>query len=118
MIRVSILYPPSEKFDQDYYIKSHMKLVADRVGDALVKFEVDKGLSGAAPGSPAPYAAVGHLYFNSVPEFVQAFANTFVYGRRKRAANSGGIRQRLPQEGLSPFDSSFANDGSSKPSST
>ncbi len=73
MIRVSIFYPPSEKFDQDYYINTHMKMVADRVGDALLKFEVDKGLSGAAPGSPAPYAAVGHLYFNSVPEFAQAF---------------------------------------------
>ena len=73
MIRVSILYPPSDKFDQDYYINNHMKMVADRVGDALIKFEVDKGLSGAAPGSPAPYAAVGHLYFNSVEEFGQAF---------------------------------------------
>ena len=73
MIRVSILYPPSEKFDQDYYINTHMKMVADRVGDALIKFEVDKGLSGGAPGSPAPYAAVGHLYFNSVEEFAQAF---------------------------------------------
>ena len=73
MIRVSVLYPPSEKFDQDYYINTHMKMVADRVGDALVKFEVDKGLSGGAPGSPAPYAAVGHLYFNSVEEFAQAF---------------------------------------------
>ena len=73
MIRVSILYPPSEKFDQNYYINTHMKMVADRVGDALIKFEVDKGLSGGAPGSPAPYAAVGHLYFNSVEEFAQAF---------------------------------------------
>ena len=50
-------------------------LLADgQVDDALLKFEVDKGLSGATPGSPAPYAAVGHLYFNSLPEFAQAFA--------------------------------------------
>ena len=74
MIRVSILYPAGGKFDQDYYINTHMKMVADRIGDALVRFEVDKGLSGAAPGSPAPYMAVGHLYFNSVQEFTQAFA--------------------------------------------
>ena len=73
MIRVSALYPPSDKFDQDYYINNHMKMVKERIGDALLKFEVDKGLSGGAPGSPPPYAAVGHLYFNSVPEFAQAF---------------------------------------------
>ncbi len=73
MIRVSALYPPSDKFDQDYYINSHMKMVKNRIGDALLKFEVDKGVAGGAPGSPAPYAAIGHLYFNSVQEFAQAF---------------------------------------------
>ncbi len=73
MIRVSVLYPSGGKFDHDYYVNTHMKMVADRVGDALVRFEVDKGVAGAAPGSPAPYIAVGHLYFNSLPEFAQAF---------------------------------------------
>jgi uncharacterized protein (TIGR02118 family) len=74
MIRVSAMYPPSEKFDRDYYINNHMKLVQDRVGDALIRFEVDKGVAGGAPGSPAPYATIGYMYFNSVPEFMQAFA--------------------------------------------
>ena len=74
MIRVSVLYPPSSKFDQDYYINNHMKMVAEKCGPALIRFEVDKGLQGAMPGSPAPYAAAGHLYFNSVPEFAAAFA--------------------------------------------
>jgi len=73
MIRVSAMYPPSEKFDHDYYAKNHMQLVQDRIGSALLKFEVDKGVAGGAPGSPAPYAAIGHLYFNSVEEFAQAF---------------------------------------------
>ncbi len=73
MIRVSAMYPPSEKFDHDYYVNNHMKMVANLVGDALVRFEVDKGVAGGAPGSPPPYAAIGHLYFNSVPEFAQAF---------------------------------------------
>jgi uncharacterized protein (TIGR02118 family) len=67
------MYPPSSKFDHDYYVNNHMKMVNDRVGDALIKFEVDKGLGGAAPGSPPPYAAVGHIYFNSLAEFAQAF---------------------------------------------
>ncbi|MEX0682122.1 MAG: EthD family reductase [Dehalococcoidia bacterium] len=74
MIRVSILYPNGGKFDQDYYINNHMKMVAEKAGPAMIRFEVDKGVAGAAPGSPAPYMAVGHMYFNSVPEFVQAFA--------------------------------------------
>jgi uncharacterized protein (TIGR02118 family) len=73
MIRVSAMYPPSEKFDHDYYVNNHMKMVQDRIGDALLKFEVDRGVAGGAPGSPAPYAAIGHLYFNSVQEFAQAF---------------------------------------------
>jgi uncharacterized protein (TIGR02118 family) len=68
------MYPPSERFDQDYYINNHMKLVKDRMGDALIKSEVDKGLGGGAPGSPPPYAAIGQMYFNSMPEFMQAFA--------------------------------------------
>ncbi len=73
MIRVSVLYPSGGKFDHDYYVNTHMKLVSDRLGDALLRFEVDKGVAGAAPGSPAPYIAIGHIYFNSLPEFAQAF---------------------------------------------
>ena len=74
MIRVSILYPQGCKFDADYYASSHMPMIAEKVGAALIRYEIDKGLSGAAPGSPPPYVAAGHLYFNSVPEFVGAFA--------------------------------------------
>jgi uncharacterized protein (TIGR02118 family) len=74
MIRVSALYPPSNKFDYDYYVNTHMKMIKDRMGDALVKFEVDKGVAGGEPGSSPPYAAAGHLYFNSLPEFARAFA--------------------------------------------
>lgn len=74
MIRVSIFYPPSEKFDFDYYAQKHMPMIAEKAGAALLRFEVDKGVAGMAPGSPAPYACIGHLYFNSIPEFAQAFA--------------------------------------------
>lgn len=74
MIRVSVMYPQGGKFDEAYYVNSHLKMVAEKVGSALLKAEMDKGLGGATPGSPAPFAAIGHLYFNSVPEFLQAFA--------------------------------------------
>jgi uncharacterized protein (TIGR02118 family) len=73
MIRVSVFYPQGGKFDEEYYVNSHLKMIAEKVGDAMLKAEMDKGVAGGAPGSPAPYAAIGHLYFNSIPEFMQAF---------------------------------------------
>jgi uncharacterized protein (TIGR02118 family) len=68
VIRVSGMYPSGEgkKFDYDYYVKKHMELVKQRMGGALVRLEVDKGVAGGAPGAPAPFTCVGHLYFNSV----------------------------------------------------
>src|SRR5205814_6103825 len=57
MIRISVLYPSSEgkKFDVNYYVNNHMKLVRERLGSfGLVRTEVDKGLAGGAPGAPAP----------------------------------------------------------------
>ena len=76
MIRVSVMYPTSEgkKFDYDYYANKHMKgLVQERWGGmGLVKVEVDRGVAGGAPGAPAPYAAVGHVYFRSLDDFQKA----------------------------------------------
>jgi uncharacterized protein (TIGR02118 family) len=75
MIRVSVMYPTGEgkKFDYDYYAKKHMGLVRERWGSmGLVKVEVDKGLGGGAPGAPAPYAAVGHVFFDSLANFQKA----------------------------------------------
>src|SRR5437588_11301103 len=72
MIRISVLYPSSEgkKFDVNYYVNNHMKLVRERLGSfGLVRTEVDKGLAGGAPGAPAPYVAIGHVYFNAVDGF-------------------------------------------------
>ncbi len=77
MIRISVLYPSGEgkRFDYDYYTKKHMPLVSERLkSGGLIRLEVDKGLAGGAPGAPAPFACVGHLYFNSVPEFQKAMA--------------------------------------------
>jgi uncharacterized protein (TIGR02118 family) len=72
MIRVSVLYPTSEgkKFDVDYYVNKHMKLVRERLtAFGLVRTEVDKGVAGGAPGAPAPYVAIGHVYFNGLDGF-------------------------------------------------
>ncbi len=75
MIRVSALYPTKDsgKFDHEYYAKKHMPLVKERLGNlGLVRLEIDKGLAGGAPGTPAPFVCVGHLYFNSVADFQAA----------------------------------------------
>jgi uncharacterized protein (TIGR02118 family) len=75
MIRMSVMYPSSEgtTFDYDYYAQKHMALVHERLGPlGLLRVEVDKGLAGGAPGSPAPFACMGHFYFNSLAALQQA----------------------------------------------
>ena len=76
MVRVSVLYPNSEeaRFDHDYYAGEHMALVWKILGPrGLVRAEVDRGVAGA-PGQPAPYVAIGHIYFESFEQFEQAFS--------------------------------------------
>jgi uncharacterized protein (TIGR02118 family) len=73
MIRVTILYPKGadKKFDMDYYADKHMKgLIADKVKP--VRIEIDKPV---ATGQEPAFAAIGHLYFNSLEEFQQGFAS-------------------------------------------
>ncbi len=63
MIRVSVLYPQGGKFDFDYYINKHMKLVHKLLDPfGLVKTEVDRSVG------TAPFLAVGHLIFNTLEE--------------------------------------------------
>jgi uncharacterized protein (TIGR02118 family) len=72
MVRISVYYPneAGKKFDFDYYANKHMKLVRDRLGSfGVVRTEVDKGIAGGAPGSSAPYVAVGHVYCNALADF-------------------------------------------------
>jgi len=76
MIRISVMYPVAagNKFNMDYYLQKHMPMVRSRLSaKGMVKAEIDKGLAGATPGSPAPFAVIGHLYFKSVNEFQAAF---------------------------------------------
>jgi uncharacterized protein (TIGR02118 family) len=61
MIRVSVLYRQGGKFDFDYYVNTHMKLVHKLLDSfGLVKSEVDKGVG------DAPYVAIGHLVFKTM----------------------------------------------------
>ncbi|SDS40760.1 conserved hypothetical protein [Formosa sp. Hel1_31_208] len=74
-IKVSVIYPNSEgkKFDMDYYCHKHVPMVGSLLGDALKAATVEMGIGGGAPGSSAPYAGMGNMYFNSVEEFENAF---------------------------------------------
>ena len=75
MIKVSVFYPNEEgkKFDMEYYLAKHGALLQQKLGPALKGVAVEQGLGGAAPGSPATYIAMGHLYFDSVEAFQTAF---------------------------------------------
>lgn len=75
MIKVSVMYPTGEgkTFDMDYYCNTHIPLVGKLLGDTVKAATVEKGLGGGAPGSPAAYAAMGNLYFQSMESFKGAF---------------------------------------------
>ena len=76
MIKVSVLYPtaPGCKFDMEYYLTQHMPMVQQKLGPACKRMAVEEGIAGGAPGTPATYVAMGHLYFDSTDAFQAAFA--------------------------------------------
>lgn len=75
MIKVSVMYPntPGARFDHAYYRDKHMPMVKRLLGEACLYYTVDKGLAGGAPGSPATYVGMCHLFFDSVEAFQAAF---------------------------------------------
>jgi uncharacterized protein (TIGR02118 family) len=75
MIKVSVFYPNGEgkHFDMAYYCEKHMTLVQRLCGAPLKGMAVEHGVSGMATGSPAPFIAMGHLYFDSAEAFQSAF---------------------------------------------
>jgi uncharacterized protein (TIGR02118 family) len=75
MIKVSVFYPKtdSSSFDMDYYCNNHMPMVQEKVGAALKNVAFEGGLGGGTPDSPPPYAAMGHLYFDTIEDFQSSF---------------------------------------------
>jgi uncharacterized protein (TIGR02118 family) len=74
MIKVGVFYPPSKKFDWDYYINKHTPMVHKLMGPALRQVDIEKGIAGGAPGTAATYQTVCNLHFDSVEAFQAAFA--------------------------------------------
>ena len=75
MIKVSVLYPntPGARFDHGYYRDKHMPLVKARLGEHCKYYTIDKGLAGGAPGWPATYIGMCHIYCASVDAFQKGF---------------------------------------------
>ncbi len=75
MIKVTVLYPntPGSRFDHEYYRTKHMPLVKARMGANCHSYTVDKGLAGGTPGAPAPYAAMCHIFCETVEAFQAGF---------------------------------------------
>ncbi len=76
MIKVSVLYPnePGKKFDASYFMDKHRPMVGGLLeSEGLVRAELDKGVSGSDPNSPAPYLYIGHLVFESIDAVHNAF---------------------------------------------
>jgi len=75
MIKVSVMYPNTAgaRFDHDYYRDKHMPMLKEKMGDACKSYTIDKGLAGGAPGAPAPYVGMCHIYCDSVESFQAAF---------------------------------------------
>jgi uncharacterized protein (TIGR02118 family) len=79
MIRLSVMYPATQgsRFNWDYYLGTHLelsrKLLTPR---GLVRTEIDRGIGGLPPGTPAPYHAVGHLFFRTLADLQSALTAT------------------------------------------
>ena len=75
MIKVSVMYPNKSgaRFDHQYYKDKHMPLVKARLGDACKYYTIDKGLAGGAPGDPATYVGMCHIFADSVEAFQKGF---------------------------------------------
>jgi uncharacterized protein (TIGR02118 family) len=75
VIRVTVLYASKEgaRFDWAYYTGTHIPMVQRKLGGSLKGIALEQGIVGGVPGSSAPYVAMVHLTFDSVPAFQGAF---------------------------------------------
>ena len=75
MIKVSVMYPNSTEaeFDIEYYCNTHFPMVGELLGESLKGGSAESGLAGGNPGELAPFIAMGHMVFESVDAFQNAF---------------------------------------------
>ncbi|HSM97450.1 MAG TPA: EthD family reductase [Gallionella sp.] len=75
MIKISILYPNTGRFDMDYYLNTHMprSIALLSAAKGYRGVSVERGAGGAAPGTLAPFVAMCHYAYDSVEDFMAAF---------------------------------------------
>ncbi len=75
MIKMSIYYPAEggSSFDHDYYRTRHVPLIRERLGDACLHAEIEKGLVGREPGSTPKFVAACHIYSPNLGTFQEAY---------------------------------------------
>ena len=75
MIKISIFYPNTGKFDMDYYLNKHMPRSIELLsaGKGYRGVSVERGLGGASPGSGPSHVAMCHYLFDTADDFMAAF---------------------------------------------
>lgn len=72
MIKVNVLYPngPQATFDFDYYRNTHLPLVAELLGDALLDKHVEMGLDASPGGEKAPISPLARCTLRRLRHFM------------------------------------------------
>jgi uncharacterized protein (TIGR02118 family) len=77
MTKISILYrnKKGSRFDMRYYVETHMPMSIGLLSahPGFKGVSVERGLSGAIPGTDAAYVAMCHFLFDSLEDFMAAF---------------------------------------------
>lgn len=72
-VAVTVVYPADCKFDEDYYLKTHMPLVAKKFGPHGLKTWRITRLEHADPSQKAPYKIQADLIFPDAGAARKAF---------------------------------------------
>ena len=78
MVRVIVSYPntPGSRFDLDYYLNKHTPLVLEKLTPhGLTGVNIDQGVAGGQPGSPAQYQVECYLNFPSLEQLQAGMAS-------------------------------------------
>jgi uncharacterized protein (TIGR02118 family) len=78
MTTISILYPNNKgsRFDMRYYVNTHMPVSIELLSNhpGFKGVSVEHGLGGAEARTDATYIAMCHFLFDSMEDFMAAFA--------------------------------------------
>jgi uncharacterized protein (TIGR02118 family) len=75
MIKVSVFFPlkPWEQFNSEYFFSKHLPMIVTKLGKAMKGLSVEKGVSGALPGSAPSFVMMAHFLFESLEAFHKSF---------------------------------------------